>query len=139
MNSTITPELDAKLADIIRNSPAWKKTEEINADVQKSVAHTNAAVEAASKVKIDQEVFDDIAKQSAACREIAVEANDRVKKMDAAIENAANIKVNQEALDDIAKKSAICKNIAVEAHERVESMNEIIRAVGSMKFEFVIK
>ena len=139
MNSTITPELDAKLADIIRNSPAWKKTEEINADVQKCVARTDAAVEAASKVKIDQEALDDIAKQSAACREIAVETNDRVKKMDAAIENAANIKVNPEVFDDIAKKSAICKNIAVEANERVEQMNEIIRSVGSMRFEFIIK
>lgn len=94
MNGNISPELDARIADMIRNSDATKKAQAISADAQKRLAKIHATVEAASQVKVPQAALDDVAQKSAACRGIATEAAERTARMSAAIEAAGQIKVN---------------------------------------------
>ena len=61
----ISPELDKKLADMIRNHPGQIVAAEANAQAQQSLKRTQAAIEGASKVKVSQEALDNAAKASA--------------------------------------------------------------------------
>ena len=92
--SNISPELDARIADMIRNSDATKKAQAISADAKKRLARIHATVEEASQIKVPQAALDDVAQKSAACRGIAAEAAERTARMTATSEAVKSIKVN---------------------------------------------
>lgn len=92
MNGTISPELDKQLADMIRNHPAQKTAAELNAQVQQNIAHTNAAVEAARKIKVPQEELDKVAQASAEAKAMAADMNARLESCKATFEGARNFK-----------------------------------------------
>jgi len=94
MNGTINPELDKKLAEMIRNHPGQKTAAEANAQLQKSIASTQAAIEGASKIKPNQEALDNAAKASATAKAIAADANARLERLSAATAAAAAIKIS---------------------------------------------
>lgn len=94
MNGTISPELDRKIADMIRNHPGQKVAADINAQMQQSLARTQVAIDGASKVKIPQEALDNAAKASAAGKAAAADTNATLERISAATAAAAAIKVN---------------------------------------------
>ena len=90
----ISPELDKKLADMIRNHPGQIVAAEANAQAQQSLKRTQAAIEGASKVKVSQEALDNAAKASAKAKAIAADTNAKLEKLSTATAAAAAIKIN---------------------------------------------
>lgn len=92
--ANITPELDRQLAEMIRNHPGQKVAAEANAQMQQSLARTQAAIEGASKIRVPQEALDDVARASAAANAAALDANARLARISAATAAAAAIKIS---------------------------------------------
>lgn len=90
----ISPELDRAIADMIRNHPAQQKAAAISAQAQQSIARTNAAVEAASKIRPNQEALDNAAQASAKAKAIAADTNARLQRLSEATAAAAAIKIS---------------------------------------------
>ena len=94
MNGTISPELDKQLAEMIRNHPGNRTAAEANAQIQQSIARTQAAIDGASKIKPNQEALDNAAKASAKAKAIAADTNARLEALSAATAAAAAIKIS---------------------------------------------
>ena len=90
--ANISAELDQKLAEMIRNHPANALAAKINADAKATIARTNAAVKAASKIKPDEEVLAHVADQSTKAKAIAAEAAQTTKDIEAAVKSVSNVK-----------------------------------------------
>lgn len=94
MNGTISPELDKQLAQMIRNHPSNRTATEANAQIQQSIARTQAAIEGASKIKVPQEALDNAAQASAKAKAIAADTNARLQRLSEATAAAAAIKIS---------------------------------------------
>ena len=90
---TISPELDKKIAEMIRNHPAQKQAAAIAAQAKATIARTNSAIEAGAQIRPSQETLDAVAQSSARAKAIAAESNERLARIQAATASAASIKI----------------------------------------------